>query len=137
MGIGSVNMRRSLSIFALVLVLAAGVLALRDISGNSSAAELAVITPNAFITEMADEVCASQSPVHSTASDTTADVDADDSDGLPTVYLVMLDDGVCASETPISISPRTSTQDGSESEEIMDKKEAALGPKTGVWYVQQ
>ena len=137
MNIGSYGMRRSLSIFALVLVLAAGVLALRDISGSSSAAELAVVTPNVFMAEMNDDVCASQSPVHTTASDTTANIDADNSDGLPTVFLVMLDDGVCASESSISVSPRISGQDGSESEEIIGKREAALGAKKGVWYIQQ
>ena len=137
MGIGGDGMRRSLSIFALVLVLAAGVLALRDISGRSSAAELAVITPNVFMAEMDDQVCASQSPVHTTDSDTTANIDSDGSDALPTVFLVMLDDGVCASETPISVSPRVSAQEGLESDETMDKREAALGAKTGIWYVQQ
>ena len=130
-------MRRSLSVLALVLVLTAGVLALRDISGSSSAAELAVVTPNVFMAEMDDQVCTSQSPVYTTASETTANVDADDTDALPTVFLVMLDDGVCASESPISISPRTSVQEGSENEEIMGKREAALGARTGIWYVQQ
>ena len=137
MNIGSNGMKRSLSIFALVLVLAAGVLAIRDISGNSSAAELAVVTPNIFMAEMSDEVCASRSPVYTAASDTTANIDADNSDGLPTVFLVMLDDGVCASESPISVSPRISGQDGSDSKAIIGKREAALGAKKGVWYIQQ
>ncbi|MCH7737514.1 MAG: hypothetical protein IH872_08960 [Chloroflexi bacterium] len=130
-------MKQSLSIIALILVLAAGALALRPLSGSSSAAELGVVTPNVFMAEMEDEICASQSPVHTTTSLTAARADADEGDTLPNVFLVMLEDGVCASLSPISISPRTSAQSGSEKEERMTKQEAALGAKKGVWYIQQ
>ena len=92
--------------------------------------------PNIFAAEMDSQVCLSESEVHTTASLTTASADSEDGDTMPTVFLMMLDDGVCASLSPISSTTRIPAQPGSEKAEPMEKKEAALGAKPGVWYVQ-
>ncbi|MCH8802162.1 MAG: hypothetical protein IH963_14775 [Chloroflexi bacterium] len=133
-------MKKYLSVFALVLILAVGALALLPISGSSSAAELDAESPRVFLAEMEGEVCASRSPVHTTSSLTAAKANADQGDTLPEIFLVMLEDGVCASLSPISISSRTparADQSLFDQSESTGRNKAALGAETGVWYVQR
>ena len=92
--------------------------------------------PNVFVAEMESQVCLSESQVHITASLTTATAAAEDAGSIPSVFRMMLDDGVCASLSPISSTTRIQMQTDSEYEHKMDKREAALGAKPGVWYVQ-
>lgn len=137
--LGSRGMKQYLSIFALVLILAVGALALWPISGSSSAAELDAESPRVFLAEMEGEVCASRSPVHTTSSLTAAKADSGHGGALPEIFLVMLEDGVCASLSPITISSRAPAQTDQslfDQSESIGRHKAALGAETGVWYVQ-
>ena len=94
------------------------------------------IGPNVFVAEMESQVCLSESQVHTPSSLTSAAADAEDAATMPSVFLMMLDDGVCASLSPITSTKRIQMQPGLENEDSMGKREAALGAKPGVWYVQ-
>lgn len=137
-------MNKNLSIFGLVLAIAVIGLAIWPISGNSSAADTPFATPTVFLADMNSQVCASQSPVHTTASLTTVEADSNQGDTMPSIFLVMLDDGVCASLSPISISSRSSVPTDPEKDDELFAGLNANSPKktrfeieTGVWYVQQ
>lgn len=133
------EMKNKLPVFAIFLVLAVGVMAFSPIGRGSSVANLGTVTqmgPNIFVAEMENQVCLSESQVHTTASLTTATAGAEDAGSIPSVFLMILDDGVCASLSPISSTTRIQMQPDSETEDMMDKREAALGAKPGVWYVQ-
>ncbi len=132
-------MENKIPVFALFLVLAVGILAFSPIGRGSSVANLGTVTqmgPNIFVAEMESWVCLSESQVHTTASLTTATAEAEDAGSVPSVFLMILDDGVCASLSPISATTRTQMQLDLENQDLMDKREAALGAKPGVWYVQ-
>ena len=132
-------MKNKLPVFAIFLVLTVGILAFSPIGRGSSVANLGTVTqmgPNVFVAEMESQVCLSESQLHTTASLTTATADAEDAGTMPSVFLMMLDDGVCASLSPISSTNRIQMQPGLEDEDLMNKREAALGAKPGVWYVQ-
>ncbi len=132
-------MKNKLPVFAIILVLAVGVLSFSPIGRGSGVANLGTVTqmgPNVFLAEMESQVCLSESQIHTTASLTAAAADAEDAGTMPSVFLMMLDDGVCASLSPISSTTRIQAQPELGKEEIMDKREAALGAKQGVWYVQ-
>ena len=94
------------------------------------------IGPNVFVAEMESQVCLSESQVHTTASLTIATADVEGAGSIPSVFLMILDDGVCASLSPISSTTRIQMQPDSENQDLMDKREAALEAKPGVWYVQ-
>ena len=133
------EMKNKLPVFAVFLVLLVGILAFSPIGRGSSVANLGTVTqmgPNVFVAEMESQVCLSESQVHTTASLTTAAADADDGDSIPSVFLMILEDGVCASLSPISSTTRIQAQPKLGEEEIVGKREAALGAKPGVWYVQ-
>lgn len=130
------NHKAPVLIFFLVAVV--GVLIFSPIGRGSSLADLGTVVqvgPDVFVAEMDNQVCLSESEIHTTGSQTTASADAEE-DAMPSVFLMMLDDGVCASLSPISSTTRIQAEPAPEKEEIMDKKEAALGAKPGVWYVQ-
>ncbi|MCH7736134.1 MAG: hypothetical protein IH872_01915 [Chloroflexi bacterium] len=132
-------MKNKLPALALFLALVVGVLAFSPIGRGSSAADLGTVVqmgPTIFVAEMESRVCLSESQVHTTASLTAASAGAGEGDAVPSVFLMMLDDGVCASLSPISSTTRVQDQPGLEREKSMDKREAALGAKPGVWYVQ-
>ena len=132
-------MKLNVPALALFLVLVVGVLAFSPIGRGSSVADLGAVAqmgPNIFVAEMESQVCLSESQVHTTASLTAARAGADGGEAVPSVYLMILEDGVCASLSPISSTTRIQPQPGLENEESMDKREAALGAKPGVWYVQ-
>ena len=135
-------MNQNLSIFGLVLAIAVIALAIWPISGRSSAAET-VAAPMVFLADMDSQVCASQTPVHTTASLTAAEADGDQGGTMPSIFLVMLDDGICASLSPISISSRTPAPTEPNDEDELFAGLSADNPKktrveieTGVWYVQ-
>ncbi len=137
-------MKQNFSIFALVLTIAVIGLAIWPISGRSSAAEKTVAAPTVFLADMDSQVCASQTPVHTTASLTTAEADGDQDGTMPSIFLVMLDDGVCASLSPISISSRSGIPAVPEEEKEAfaglnadSPKKTRIEIETGVWYVQQ
>ena len=132
-------MKNKLPVFAIFLVLTVGILAFSPIGRGSSVANLGTVTqmgPNVFVAEMESQVCLSESQLHTTASLTTATADTEDAGTMPSVFLMMLDDGVCASLSPISSTNRIQMQPVLEDEDLMGKREAALGAKPGVWYVQ-
>ena len=136
-------MKQNISIFALVFALAVIALAIWPISGRSSAAESTVAAPIVFLADMNSQVCASQTPVHTTTSLTTATAGGDQGDAMPTIFLVVLDDGICASLSPISISSRSPIPTEPEEDEELFAGLSANNPKktrieieTGVWYVQ-
>ena len=132
------NMKNKLPVFALFLVLLVGVLAFSPIGRGSTSAGPGVVLqlgPSIFVAEMEDQICLSESQVHTTASLTSATAESEDDD-VPSVFLMMLDDGVCASLSPISSTNRIQAHPGAEQELSMGKKEAALGAQPGVWYVQ-
>ena len=136
-------MKQNLSIFALLLAVAVIALAIWPISVSSSASET-IAAPTVFLADMNSQVCASQTPVHTTASLTTAEADGDQGDTMPSIFLVMLDDGVCASLSPISISSQTPVPTERDEENSLFAGLTADSPKktpidieTGVWYVQQ
>jgi len=137
-------MKQNVSIFGLVLAISVIALAIWPISGRSSAAETTVATPIIFLADMNSQVCASQTPVHTTATLTTAEADAGQGDTMPSIFLVMLDDGVCASLSPISISSRPPVPTERDEEEDSfaglsadSQKKTRIDIETGVWYVQQ
>ena len=133
-------MKKYLSVFALVLILAVGALALLPISGSSSASELDAGLPRVYLAEMEGEVCASRAPVHTTSSFTAARAGSGHGGALPEIFLMMLEDGVCASLSPISISSRTPAQANQSlfgRSDPAGRQKAALGAETGVWYVQR
>lgn len=110
------------------------------IARGSSVANLGTVIqmgPNVFVAEMESQACLSESQVHTTVSLTAATASTDEGDSLPSVFLMMLDDGVCASLSPISSTTRIQAQPMPRDGEIIDKTEAALGAKPGVWYVQK
>ena len=136
-------MKQKISIFSLVMAIAVIALANSPISGNSSAAET-VAAPTVFLAGINSQVCASQTPVHTTASLTTAEADGDQGDTMPSIFLVMLDDGICASLSPISISSRNPAPTEGDEETDLFAGLSAVSPKktrldipAGVWYVQQ
>jgi hypothetical protein len=132
-------MKHKLPAIALFLVIVVGVLVFSPIGRGSGVANLGTVVqmgPSIYAAEMESQVCLSESEVHTTASLTTASADSEDGDTMPTVFLMMLDDGVCASLSPISSTTRILAQPGPEKADPMDKKEAALEAKPGVWYVQ-
>ena len=132
-------MKHKLPAIALFLVIVVGVLVFSPIGRGSSVADLGAVAqmgPNIYTAEMDNQVCLSESEVHTTASFKNASAESDDVGAIPSVYLMMLDDGVCASLAPISSTTRTLAQPDPENVASMDKKEAALGAKPGVWYVQ-
>ena len=137
-------MKQNVSIFGLVLAIAVIALAIWPISGYSSAAETPFATPTVFLADINSQVCASQTPVHTTASLTTAKAESNQADTMPSIFLVMLDDGICASLSPISISSPTSipTEPEEDGESLAglsanSPKKTRTDIETGVWYVQQ
>ncbi len=136
-------MKQKFSVFGLVLAIAVIALAFWPISGRSSAAETTVATPIVFLADMNSQVCASQTPVHTTATLTTAKADAGQGDTMPSIFLVMLDDGVCASLSPISISSQAPVPIERAEEDMFaglnanSPKKSRFKIETGVWYVQQ
>lgn len=134
------EMKNKFPLFVIFLVLAVGALALSPIARGSSVANLGTVIqmgPNVFVAEMESQACLSESQVHTTVSLTAATANTDEGDSLPSVFLMMLDDGVCASLSPISSTTRIQAQPMPRDGEIIDKTEAALGAKPGVWYVQK
>ena len=136
-------MKQNLSIFALVLAIALGALAIWPISGRSSAAEKNAAMPVVFLADIEGQVCASETPVHTTFSQTAAEADANDAYSLPNIFMVMLEDGVCASLSPISISSQPISPNDSEQEEgsftglnADSPKKSRVGVEPGIWYVQ-
>ena len=136
-------MNKNLLIFALVLAVTVSALAIWPISGRSSAAEKNVAMPVVFLADVEGQVCASETPVHTTTSQSTAKAGADEADTMPQIFLVMLNDGVCASLSPISISSQPTAPNNPEQEEKSFAGITADGPKKsrfgvehGVWYVQ-
>ena len=135
-------MNKNLFIFSLVLAVTVSALAIWPISGRSSAAEKIVAMPVVFLADVEGQVCASETPVHTTTSRSTAKAGAGEGDTMPHIFMVMLEDGVCASLTPISTTTRFPAEadpdDGSTPVETAPAhwREADFGAKTGVWYVQ-
>lgn len=137
-------MKKNASMFALVFAIAVIALAIWPVSGRSSAAETTAAMPIVFLADMNNQVCASQTPVHTTASQTAAEAAAGQGDTMPSIYLVIMDDGVCASLSPISISSQPPVPTERDEEEDLFAGLSANNPKktrieieTGVWYVQQ
>ena len=132
-------MKHKLPAIALFLVIVVGVLVFSPFGRGSGVADLGTVVqmgPNVYVAEMESQVCLSESEVHTTTSLTTASSDSQDGQAVPSVFLMMLDDGVCSSLSPISSTTRSQAQPSPEKEDSVDKKEAALGAKPGVWYVQ-
>ena len=132
-------MKNKLPVFAIFLALAIGILAFSPISPGSSAADLGVVVqlgPDMYVAEVEDQVCASESPVHTTSSQPAATADAEDGGSLPSIYLMMLEDGVCASLSPIATTTLAETPVDAGQWESIDRKTAAKGAEAGVWYVQ-
>ena len=99
-----------------------GALALQTNSAEPSVAEPAAtapVTQTVFLVEMNHEVCASQTPIHTTTSSIAVNSDGDQDETLPSGFLVMLQDGVCASQSPISTSPRNSVVAEPEKKELL------------------
>ena len=137
-------MKQNVSIFTLVLAIAVIGLAIWPINGRSSAAEKTVAAPTVFLADMDSQVCASQTPVHTTASLTTAEADGNQGGTMPSIFLVMLDGGVCASLSPISISSRSPMPTERDEEKELfaglnadSPKKTRIDIEIGVWYVQQ
>ena len=102
-------MKHKVVFFRLVLGWVVGILIFPPIDRGPSAADpglVAEVQPSVFLVEMEDEVCASQSQIHTTFSFTSAEANTDEDEALPTVFLVMLEDGICASLSPISTTSR-------------------------------
>jgi hypothetical protein len=132
-------MKHKIPAMAIFLAIVVGVLVFSPIGRGSGVADLGAAVqmgPQIFAAEVESQVCLSESELHTTISLTTVSADSEDGEAMPSVFLMMLDDGVCASLSPISSTTRRQAQPGPEKEEPMDKKEAALGAKPGVWYVQ-
>ena len=101
----SVDMNHKLPALAIFAALVIGILAFSPVGRGFSDAELGYVVqlgPGVFVAEVEDQVCASESPVHTTSSQTMATSDAEDGESMPSIYLVMLEDGVCASLSPNS-----------------------------------
>ncbi len=136
-------MNKNLLIFSLVLAVTVSALAIWPISGRSSAAEKNLAMPVVFLADVEGQVCASETPVHTTTSQSTAKAGADEADTMPKIFLVMLDDGVCASLSPISISSQPTAPNYPEQGEKSfagitadSPKKTRFGVEMGVWYVQ-
>lgn len=136
-------MNKNLLIFSLVLAVTVSALAIWPINGRSSAAEKIVAMPVVFLADVEGQVCASETPVHTTTSQSTAKAGADEGDTMPHIFMVMLEDGVCASLSPISVSSQpTAPSDPKQEEKSFagitadSPKKTRSGVETGVWYVQ-
>ena len=131
-------MKHNLPAIVVYLILVTGILVIFPIGrGSSSANPRAVVQQESdvFLAEIDDQVCVSESPVHTTSSRTAANAGAEDEGSMPSIYLVMLENGVCASLSPIATTMQVQTVE-EDQQVLIDRETAAEGAAVGVWYVQ-
>jgi hypothetical protein len=127
-------LNHKLAIVAFVIALTAGALIYQPISGSSSASDTNEAMPAVYLAEIEGSACVSDSPVHTSLSETTAEATSEIGDGMPTLYLVMLEEGVCASMSPISTSDLQG-DDEPEAESQIPGDPTKI--ENGVWYIQK